>query len=380
MTSTSEICIIGGGVLGLASAWRLAQSGRRVTLLERSHCGSGASTAALGALWASTVVRSSTHRLHHLSLRSMPSFCEAIQKDSGVDCGYQRCGRIEFITNPKRTEQIHEELQDISAIEEVWGIDSLMQLITQDQLNVLEPHIPIDEHSILQCHITAMLDPIQLTAGLKQACTNHGVSIHENTPVDDVIIENNTVQSIITKEQTYHAENVLITAGVWIPFLHETLHQQAPIKPVRGQGMLFKTKYPLISHIIKKDSIYLIPKGDHHIMVGSTTEMNSGFDDHVTEEGIKTLRHGAIDLLPSLQDAEVVKTWAGLRPMGMDRRPFLGQSPTIKNLYFAAGFYKTGLGMAPIASQLIHDIIHDKTIEYDISNLQPGRIPVKRKK
>lgn len=379
MAQQLEICVIGGGVLGLASAWRLAKSGKQVTLLERNLCGSGASSAALGALWASTVVRSTVHYIHHHSLQQMQFFCDEINQDSGLNCGYKQCGRIELVSNPKRSQQIHNELQDISDIENLWDIKPAMQLITPEEFQTQEPHISLKGESILQCHITAMLDPISLITGLKQACINQGVTIHEHTPVDDVLIENKTVQSVITNDYTYHAEKVLITAGVWISSIGETLHQQAPVKPVRGQGLLIKTNKPLITHIIKKDSIYLIPKDEQHIMVGSTTEMKSGYDDSVTEEGKQYLQDGVTDLLPALHDAEIIKHWAGLRPMGMDKRPFLGKSPTIENLYFAAGFYKTGLGMAPIASQLITDIIQDKTLEYDISKLQPGRVPVKRK-
>lgn len=353
MDATFDVAVIGGGVIGLACAWRLGQRGPRVILLERDTCGAGATGASLGALWpASPLVRGPLQEAQRKSLWSYPEFARELAEATGIDIGYQRNGRIELITDDKQLARAHEEAH---AAVELWPAAQggpVMEVITPQQVWALEPAVDVGELGGQLCRASAQVDVQRLVQALRAACEKTSVVIREHAAVLGLEVVGDRVSAVRCGDTTVAAARLLVTAGAWTAQLHPGLAACAPIKPVRGQAIMLETDAPVLGRIIKRGKIYLVPWG-RQILVGSTTEPEAGFDAQPTEDGIKLLRHGAQELVPALRAARLVKTWAGLRPDGPKHRPVIGAVPGFANLFVAAGHFKIGVGMAPETAELV---------------------------
>ena len=127
-----------------------------------------------------------------------------------------------------------------------------------------------------------------------------------------------------------------------------------PIKPVRGQMILYGAPPGLLKHIVLYQDHYLIPRIDGHILAGSTLE-DCGYDNSITPEARKLLAGRALRLVPALVDCEVVRQWAGLRPGSPDGVPFIGEHPAIRGLFVNTGHYRNGVVMGPASARLLSD-------------------------
>jgi glycine oxidase len=152
------------------------------------------------------------------------------------------------------------------------------------------------------------------------------------------------------------------------------------VRPAKGQGLALKPPAGFhLASIVKSDKIYLVPwLGDSHneILVGSTTEPEAGFDDRTTDAARQFLFEGAIALFPALREAEVLRHWSGLRPQNSAKRhpPIMGRHPKIANLWISTAHFKTGIGLAPIASDLLATAILTGEVPSELAPFAP-RIP-----
>jgi glycine oxidase len=274
--------------------------------------------------------------MHRASLAAFPAFAREIKAATGIDVGYECHGRIEIICDDKQQTRCAEECK----------ATPVMQVLTPDELQELEPAVEAGAFGGQLCLVSAQVAIGKLVTGLRAACRAAGVEIHEHLTASGLRVESDRVMALQTSDGELSAARFLIAAGAWTAQLHQALAQAAPIKPVRGQGILLETDRPLIGRIIKKGKVYLVPWG-RQILVGSTTEPAAGFDCSTTAEGIAMLRAGAAEIVPALAGAELVRAWAGLRPDGPKHRPVIGPVAGLNNLYVAAGHFKIGIGMAP---------------------------------
>lgn len=374
--ASTDVLVIGGGAIGLSCAWRLARRGAKVSLVEANRCGGGASGASLGALWPSTSSNrsGSPSRLHRASLRLFENFCAEIRENSGVDPIYNLCGRLELISTDKRRRQAEFELDSYNREWSDWRESPAIELMTHSiDIQAVEPSVCPAEYGALRCRVTARVDPGRLVEGLTACCRKAGVEIREDCRCNALDLLDDKVAGAQTAAGPLRAGHVLIAAGAWTRFVSEECRREAPVRPVRGQALLVRSESPLFSHIIKCGGIYLVPLGDGHTLIGATTETRSGFDGRTTLEGLSSLMLGAAQVVPALKNAHVARVWAGLRPMGADKKPYIGRSSRFENLWYATGHYKTGIGMAPVTGEIIAELISNGATGYDIGDIQPGR-------
>ena len=136
------------------------------------------------------------------------------------------------------------------------------------------------------------------------------------------------------------------------------------ITPVRGQMLLFQAEPGLLPHILYQDGVYLIPRRDGHIVVGSTVE-SVGFDKSTTESARQHLYTRAIQLLPELGNLAIIQQWSGLRPGAPDNIPTVARHPDIDNLFINAGHFRYGVTMAPSSAKLLTDLLLHRTPDID---------------
>ncbi len=371
--------VIGGGVMGLGCAWRLARAGAAVEVLEARHCGEGATLAALGALWpASPLIDGPLQRLHRASLWEFEAFVAELQSASGKMIHFERRGRVELLSTHKAVERAAEEAMAACRDWPAFGGERpAMELLEPAQVTAEFPHIAAHEQAALLCRATAQVRVGDLVEALRAACVGAGVKIHEETAATGLEWEGDRLTGVLSKERVFPAESVLVAAGAWSALLSPEIAEAAPIRPAKGQGLALAMPAGLkFDTIVKSESIYLIPwqgRETGEILVGSTTEPEAGFDETPSADGRTVLTCGAAALVPALADMPVLRQWAGLRPQNPAKRhpPIMGVHPRIPNLFVCTGHFKTGIGLAPLVSRLMAGVMMEDALCAELAEFAP---------
>lgn len=376
-----DVLVVGGGLMGLSSAWRLAKEGLKVSIFEKDTCGKGASAYSLGVLaYPSPLRKTNFHKVHRISLGMTENFYKEIQQESGIDVEYIRIGSLEIIPGPSQYQQAKEEV-DFTQSDECDADTPKLEIIPPEDLIKLEPNILQTEFGAVYAEKTARITVDSTISALKEACIRQGVKIYENFKIQELLIENDEAKGVISeKGEKIFANNVLVTSGAWSGTLGKESAFYAYMEGIRGQALEVESEEKLAGHIIKYNKGYIIPSLKNTYGIGSTTEKNVGYDNFATIEGITEILTRAKETLPKIADCKINRIWAGLRPAGRDRKPHIGKTDSVKNLFFACGHYKIGFGYAPITSQIIVDEILGRKILLPIDELKPrDAVPLNKK-
>lgn len=374
MNRSSDVIVIGGGVIGLSVADALAREGLSVTLLERGLCGREASWASVGLLKPSNPNRRGPmQKLQRASLEMMPDFCADLRERTGIDSQYDRCQSIELLFNDQRYRMA---LSEERAAPETPDDRPEWQVFTPEQAREIEPCVSSDCLAALLCRVTAQVRNPRLLRALAAACKAGGVRLHENTPACELLIEDDRVTGVVTDRERFLANHVALCAGAWSSQIDQRLGNTVRTCPVRGQVVLLDTSAcpeACFTHVIDCQGCYLVPRRDSLVLVGSTVEPEAGFDCRNTPAAVSKLIQDALSLVPALAGAGVAALWAGLRPGTPDRRPYMGTVPGLDGLVAATGHYRTGLALAPITAEIVADLIVRGSSGRDLSLCLPGR-------
>ncbi|WP_407275174.1 glycine oxidase ThiO [Halothiobacillus sp. DCM-1] len=362
-----DCLIIGGGVIGLATAWHLANAGARVTLLDRQSTGREASWAGGGILCPLYGWRypASVMALAAAGMRRYPEWIARIKAQASTDPEFSQPGLLilDPLADGAHRTSVDQWVNEYRLRAEWSAADThFSHLSTDSALWLPEIH--------------ALRNP-RLLRALREVALSAGVNLIEHEAVHSLWVEGRRVRGANTPEGSLPADCVLVAAGAWTGHLVPGL-TPAQVFPVRGQMLRFEAHPGIgLPTVIMDQGIYLIPRADGSVVVGSTVE-HAGFDKHPTAEAQAHLHRAAIALWPNLAHAQVAQRWAGLRPGTTDERPFLGEHPTLDGLFVATGFYRNGLAMAPAAAEAMSALIQQKTPELDLSPFRldrPGGIP-----
>ncbi len=355
--SYPDVLLVGGGVIGLSTALRLADNGVVVTVLDRQQVGCEASWAGAGMLPpghdttppTDDSPESRERYLRCLSNTIWPELSARLLEQTGIDNGFRKCGAIEVVDSPDafecrrdewKTEGIQSErLQDRSAIEKL--VPGLHEQFTD---------------AVWLPDFCQARNPRHLKA-LRAACQLSGVEILENV-ADLSLKENGSAITASTSSREFHAGRICITAGSWTRQILQPLQVDLQIQPIRGQIVQLDSTPLPFRCVIEQGSRYLVPRPDGLILVGSTQE-DVGFQKHTTSQGVGELLEFAQSLVPALAHADVIRQWAGLRPGSPDGLPFIGRIDAFDNLYVGAGHFRSGLQMSPGSAQLLAENLMD---------------------
>jgi glycine oxidase len=167
------------------------------------------------------------------------------------------------------------------------------------------------------------------------------------------------IEAVSTAGGEIRADRYVVAGGAWSGKLLGDQALGLDIRPVRGQILLFKAEPGLLNHIIYREGRYLVPRLDGHILVGSTLE-EAGYDKSCTPEAREALMAFALDTLPPLLEAQVVRQWSGLRPGSPGNLPTVSRHPSLQNLYVNSGHFRYGVTMAPASAELLTELMLDK--------------------
>lgn len=344
----TQMIVVGGGVLGLLSAYQLAFAGVAVTLLERMHAGREASWAGGGIVSPLYPWRYSpaVTALAHWSQDFYPGLAQRLLADTGIDPEVHVTGLYWF------------DLEDqVEAL--AWAACVGRPLAPVDIVAVYKalPMLAPGFKQALHMPGVANVRNPRLVRALRQALLlMPNVTLHEHCPVTGFVRDGVRICGVQTAQGEMLADQVVVAAGAWSAQLLSTLGVELPVEPVKGQMILYKCAADFLPSMVLAKGRYAIPRRDGHILVGSTLEFE-GFDKTPTGSALASLKASAEELLPDLTSAEVVGHWAGLRPGSPKGIPFIGEMSQWPGLWLNCGHYRNGLVLAPASCQLLVDLM-----------------------
>jgi glycine oxidase len=372
MKSGRDVIVVGGGLIGAATAWRLAQRGRRVTIVERGEPGREATWAAGGMLapLAEADRDDAFLRLTRESLRRYPAFVAEVERASGLQVEYRPEGTLYLVL----TDADEEELEQRWAWQRIAGLP--VQRLTARQVLDLEPSLNQRLRWGLLFPEDHQVNNRRLREAVVLAARHAGVEMMVETTVRRLDIERSTggarITGVETDRGTIQADAILLAAGAWSSQLLEREVPPYRIEPVRGQMISLEMPAMPLRHVVYSARGYLIPRLGGHLIAGSTTE-RVGYDRRVTGEGIAKILALGQEILPALGQRSILEIWAGLRPHSEDGWPILGPDPTVTGLFHATGHYRNGILLTPVTAEGMTEMILDGDSSALLAAFSPTR-------
>ncbi|MGN6188849.1 MAG: glycine oxidase ThiO [Conexibacter sp.] len=353
-TDRFDVAIVGGGIAGLAVAWRARQRGLRTLVLERDRLAGGATHVAAGMLAPISEARVGERGLLALSRASLdryPAFVAELVDASGRDPGYSACGTLLVARDRDEAEALERELAEREAMG--LPVERLLPSAARRREAALAPTLRL----ALDIPGDHAIDPRALSAALAAAVEHAGGVLREGAEVARVAT---SADARVTGVELAHsgeridADQVVIAAGAWASQLDGLpAHARVPVRPVKGQIMRLRDPAGpgLLTRVIRMQPGYLVPRGDGRYVLGATME-EQGFDTAPTAGGIFELLRDAIELVPGVAELAIEEVAAGLRPGTPDNAPVLGPG-VLAGLQWAAGCFRHGILLAPIVADAL---------------------------
>jgi glycine oxidase len=371
-TRAFDVAVVGGGVIGLAVAWRTAQRGLRVVVLERGDLGGGTSRVAAGMLAPvseATPVEQPLLGLGLASARAYPGFVAELAEASGDDPGLLECGTLLVARDRDEAEALERELAMRRAME------LEVRRVLPSEARRLEPSLAPVLRLALEIPDDHVIDPRKLTATLGHAVARAGGEIRTGTDVLGVLVSGDRVHGVeLAGGEPITAEQVVLAAGVWSHQLDGLpVPARVPVHPVKGQilGLRDPSGPGLVTRVLRMAGGYLAPRGDGRYVLGATVE-ERGFDTTVTARAVFALLRDAIELVPGVDELAIEELSAGLRPRTPDNAPAIGPG-ALAGLHWATGHYRNGILLAPITAELVLPGLLGGALPELATDFDPGR-------
>ena len=373
---TTEVAIIGGGVIGLAVARALSLRGvRDVLLIERGSLGAESSGAAAGML-APQAEANCADDFFHLCRRSRdlyPAFAAELREETGIDIQLETTGTLYLGLNEQDANELDLRYQ--------WQSESglTVERLSAEAVKKIEPSVSEDVLMALKFPLDSQVENRRLVEALATSNRDRGVGLATDTSVNSLRLSRGKIAGLETSRGFVATERVVIAAGAWSSEVGLTNSSVGSpdsalpslgIEPVRGQMLCFETK--LFSHVIYTPRGYVVPRRDGRLLAGSTTE-HVGFVKRVTDAGIKSIQSAAREISPGIGSLLLSESWAGLRPRTPDGLPVLGTYAEIEGLFYATGHYRNGILLAPITGELIAGVVVDSVSPVALDAFAPDR-------
>jgi glycine oxidase len=344
-----------------------------VTLLEAGRVGGESSWAGAGVLAPGSWNRhDSMAQLVRDGIAGYGDFVPRLEEASGIDVEYVRCGKLELLYTDQHVRMARSEIPATERYESKYG-PSLFGVLTSSEAQVIEPNIAGDAMAVAHCQFTSQIRNPRLLVALRSACERAGVRIVEGCPARGFLREKGRVVGVQCSDEPYRAEHTVLCAGAWSGSLDPAVRTLAPVYPVRGQVVLLRQHPVPFRHVVERGKCYLVPRRDGRILIGATEEHEAGFDKSNTAGGVEWLLSEATKLVPKLAEAQVERTWAGLRPGTPDRRPVIGTHEFNPGLIFATGHFRTGIVLALVTAEAVCDLVTTGRTEIKLDRCEPGR-------
>ncbi|MDT0391841.1 glycine oxidase ThiO [Streptomyces dubilierae] len=354
-TRTSDVLVIGGGIIGLVTAWRAAQRGLATAVVDPEP-GGGAAQVAAGMLAAVTELHYGEQTLLGLNLasaRRYPDFAAELTELTGHDLGYRRCGTLAVALDAD--DRAH--LRELHALQQQSGLDS--QWLSGRECRRLEPMLAPGVRGGLRVDGDHQIDPRRLAGALVAACERAGVVFHR-VWAERLTVTGDRATGAVTADGTGLAAGQVVLAGGSLSGRLAGVPQEVlpPVRPVKGQVLRLAMPGrhgPFLSRtvraVVRGSHVYLVPRESGELVVGATSE-ELGWDTTVTAGGVYELLRDAHELVPGITELPLTETRAGLRPGSPDNAPLLGPAG-LDGLLLATGHHRNGVLLTPVTGDAL---------------------------
>ncbi len=368
MGGVADVVIVGGGVVGLGIAWRLAQRGASVTVIDRGPMAAEASSHAAGMLvpLAEAEAPGPFLDLCTASQRIYPAFASELLERTGLDIEHAHNGLLEVAVHEAEVESITKRIAWLRTLRsDVEGLEARA-------VRAREPGISPKVVGGFFVPGEGWVTTPKLAEALAKAAAGAGVRLLPEHPLVDVEWQGNRVIAVRAGNERMAADRFLIAAGPWSAEVGARFGISIPVFPVRGQLIALEGDPPPIRHVIYGHGIYLVRWRSGELIVGSTVE-HAGFVKEVTAEGIGGLLRAAVELVPGLTARPIRRVWACLRPGTPDSYPILSRAPGLENVFIATGHFRNGILLTPITAEVMADAIQAKPPSIPLHPFRLGR-------
>jgi glycine oxidase len=346
-------------VIGLAIAWRAAQRGASVVVLDARRDGAAwpVSAGMLAPVSEAEFGHDELLALGLESARRWPRFASEVAAAAGVDAGYRRCGTLVVARDRDEAEALERELAYRRAR------DLAVERLRASEARRREPALAPGVRLALDAPDDHAVDPRALRVALVAALKSAGGELRERAEVAE--LRDGAVR--LSDGSDVAAASIVVAAGAWAGAL-----AGVPIRPVKGQ--ILRLRDPagpgLVDRVIRMAESYLVPRGDGHYVLGATVE-ERGYDTTLTAGGVFELLRDAYEVIPGLTELEIEEASAGLRPATPDNGPIIGRANP--NVILATGHHRNGILLTPITADAIAAILTGEDPPNETKPFHPNR-------
>ena len=365
----ADVVIAGGGIVGISTAYYLAQSGVKSVVVERDAVGSHASGFAYGGLGSlggpgvpgpGLAVAVEGVRLHKQLAQDLPD-------RTGINIEYRERPSLSLALTQEETEEAKGSLP---WLQEQPGYD--VEWTDQAGLKTIEPRITDEAFGGVYVRGTADVEPYRLVLALAQAAEGSGVTIRHGR-IAGLVGNGSKVRGVTLESgETVACEQVVLAMGPWSGEASSWLGLDIAIQPLKGQILRLRAPGPPYRCSISWGGNYATTKPDGMVWAG-TTEEEAGFDETPTTQARDEIMASLLRVLPDLQNAELVRQTACLRPLSADRLMLLGKTPGWEGVFLATGAGRQGIVLGPAMGRITADLITNGQTSIPIEAFDPGR-------
>jgi glycine oxidase len=367
--SGRDAVFVGGGVIGLACAWRAARAGADVCVLERDRPAAGATGVAAGMLapvgeasWG----EENLLELNFESLRRWPEFAGQLEGEAGLEVGFERCGALHVALDRDEAEDLRRryELHRSLGLDSDWLAGSECRRLEQGLATAIRGGAHVSGE--------ATVDPRKVVAALLSALDHRGVDVLTGAEVVGAERRDGAWRVEARDGRTFVTGTVVLAAGSWSGQAR-WLPAPPPVRPVKGEVLTLRGSAgdPVCQGIVAGERVYMVPRRDGRLIVGATVE-ERGFDTTVTAGGVHELLREAYRVIPEISELELMEASAGLRPGSPDNAPLIGPGGA-EGLLIATGHFRNGVLQAPVTADSVTALLSGESAPVDLGPFSPLR-------
>lgn len=285
-----------------------------------------------------------------------------------MDFKFERTG-LKYVIQDDEDRQYAEHI-----VAQIPHLAEQVRWLDREELRRAEPAVSHAAHGALEFLCDHQVSPFRLADAYLEAARQNGVELLLGTNVTGVLRQGRRISGVRTDNAgVLHCRTLINAAGAWAAELSElATGRRIPVKPVKGQIVLTERMPRLLNGCLTTSDCYMAQKDNGEILIGSTTE-DKGFDVSNTFPEIAGLVQGAVRCVPELQQVNLKRTWAGLRPGSPDELPILGPVAEVEGYLNACGHFRTGILTSAITGVLLDRLVHEETLPLDIAPFLAAR-------
>ena len=363
-----DVVIIGGGIVGLATAYFLGKAGIKTVVVEKDSVGSHASGFAYGGLspLGGSGVPGPVLPLSKEGMRLHRELSHSLPEETGINTEYRHRPSLSlFFTH----QEVQEAKDGLPWTQEQEGYTA--RWLDATEVRTIEPRVSDKALGAVYIEGTADVEPYRFALALAQAAENLGATIQHGR-VTGLKRERTKVEGVELEHGEIPCDKVVIAMGPWSGEASSWLDVPIEVRPLKGQILRLRAPGPPFQCSICWQGNYATTKPDGLLWAGSTEE-EAGFDETPSSEGRNSIMASLLKMVPSLADAQLVQQTACLRPLSSDRLPVLGAIPVWDGAYMATGAGRQGILLGPAMGRIAADLVTQGASDIPIDAFDPGR-------